>query len=339
MPPRLKPSILLMLLGPVVAAASPPTPAPLAAYIHDGRFDPGDYGWLRGMFDGASAADVSAYRSIVDWRRRCRASDMAETRADLVALGVTAGSSLDTIPYRSLLCDQVATLPEPLDLHNWTGFSHDVSVVRPIAASYLAAVAAAEDAAGSDTPNLQDALRGRVIGEQTLRSGIESASGPAAISSFALDLTAQQRGILAAELAIALATRDHANTAWLKGLVAARGWPKRSEVGEAAAKSAWLLVQHADADPAFQVQALRAMKPLVAAGDADRRKYAYLYDRVMLKLTGLQHYATQLTCQSGRYVPLPTEAMSKVDEERKQVGLESLIDYQVRILKSNGACK
>jgi hypothetical protein len=311
----------------------------LVAYIHDGRFDPGDYGWLRGMFDGASAADVSAYRSIVDWRRRCRASDMAETRADLVALGVTAGSSLDTIPYRSLLCDQVATLPEPLDLHNWAGFTRDVSVVRPIAASYLAAVAAAEDAAGLDTSDLRDALRGRVIGEQALRSGLEAASGPAAPSSSILNLTAQQRGILASELAIALATRDHANTAWLKGVVATRGWPKRSEVSEAAAGSAWLLVQHADADPAFQVRALRAMEPLVATKEADRRKYAYLYDRVMLKLTGLQRYATQLTCQDGRYVPLPTEAMSKVDEERGQVGLDSLADYQTRVLENNGACK
>lgn len=149
--------------------------------------------------------------------------------------------------------------------------------------------------------------------------------------------TARQRGILASKNTIALAARDHASTAWLRGVVVTRDWPKRSEAGEVATKSVWLLVQHADADLPFQVRALSAMKPPVEAGEADRRRYARLYDQAMLKLTGVQHYATQLTCRRGRYVPQPLKA-GNVDERRRWADLDPLAEYQPRALKENGAC-
>lgn len=210
--------------------------------------------------------------------------------------GVAAGPSLATIPYRSLLCDQVATLPEPVGVDDWAGFARDVSAVRPIAKSHLAAVTAAEDTGASTGTDLRDALSARTLGEQTMRSGLEWANGAEVTCIVPRRPTARQRGILASEIAIALATGDHANTAWLKGVVATRGSPKRGEVGEMAKRFAWLLVQHADADPAFRVRALCAMEPLVEASEADRWRYARLYDRIMLKLTGMQRYGTQLTC-------------------------------------------
>src|SRR5258708_380628 len=49
---------------------------------------------------------------------------------------------------------------------------------------------------------------------------------------------------------------DKEHTARLKAVVAAHGWPGKSLVGEKAAHAAWLLVQHADADPAFQRRCL-----------------------------------------------------------------------------------
>lgn len=329
---------LLALFIPALVAAAPPPPAGIAPYIHDDRFEPGDYQWLRGEFDHANAAEVAAYQAMVDWRRRCRASDMAETRAELAELGVSASASLDTIPYRSLVCDQVATLPEPLNLYDWAGFAHDVSVVRPIAQGFLAAVSMGENTAKVDGAELRDALNARVTGEQVLRSGLLWAQDPSTPGSPALMLTSQQRGILASEFAIAMATRDHANTAWLKGIVAAQGWPKRSQVGERAAKAAWLLVQHADADPAFQVRALRLMEPLVSTGEVDRKSYAYLYDRVMLKVAGKQRYATQLTCRNGRFVPQPLEDEHMVDTRRREAGMDTLVEYETRALHDMGPC-
>jgi hypothetical protein len=100
-------------------------------------------------------------------------------------------------------------------------------------------------------------------------------------------------------LGAAMTARDHANTEWLKGIVAERGWPTISQVGEEAAFNAWLLVQHADHDPLFQLRSLRLMEPLVAQGEVTKQNYAYLYDRIMLKLAGKQRYATQVMCRDG----------------------------------------
>lgn len=329
----------LVVVVPWLLAAAPPPPAALARYVHDGRFDPGDYHWLRGAFVGANAAEVAAHRAIVDWRRRCRASDMAETRKELEQLGVEAGASLETIPYRSLVCDQVASLPEPLDLRDWAGFVRDVATVRPIVQGYLAAVAEAEGGAVLQNAELRDTLNLKPTGEQALRSGLAWAKGSASSARPAPVLTPRQQGILVAEFAIALAARDHANTAWLKTVVATQGWPERSRVGESAARATWLLVQHADADPAFQIRSLRLMQPLVAADEVDRRKYAYLYDRVMLKTAGRQRFGTQLTCREGRYAPLPVDDAGSVNARRREVGLETLEEYEAKALHDMGSCQ
>src|SRR3546814_19820645 len=59
-----------------------------------------------------------------------------------------------------------------------------------------------------------------------------------------------------------------------------------STVGKDASHAAWLRVQHADADAAWQLRALRLMEPLAQMREASRSNYAYLYDRIMLKLAG-----------------------------------------------------
>ena len=48
---------------------------------------------------------------------------------------------------------------------------------------------------------------------------------------------------------------DRINREWLKGEIEKKGWPGFSLVGYDGADAAWLLVQHADADLAFQKHA------------------------------------------------------------------------------------
>ena len=331
---------LLLAMPLLIAAAASPRgdpPAVLAPYVRDGSFEPGDYRWLRGQFDGATPADKAADAAVLAWRNRCRAGDLAQTRAELAGMGVSAGAALDTIPYRTMLCDQVASLPENMDLHDWNRFSRDVAIVRPIAQAFLAAVTFAETSAGARTPALADLLRARVVGEQTLRRGLTWVDGGVSAAELP-PLTLQQKGILGSRIAIAMHERDHANTEWLKGVVASQGWPTRSKVGDAASRTAWLLVQHADADPAFQLRALRLMEPLVAKAEVDRKNYAYLYDRVMLKLVGRQRYATQLTCRTGRHVPQPLEDARAVDARRRSLGLDTLAAYTERVTRDMGPC-
>lgn len=326
----------------LVAASPPqpvePPPAVIASNLHNGVFDPGDYRWMRGQFDGASEADKANDEAIDSWRRRCRAKDLTEARAELANIGIRAGSSLQTIPYRTLICNQVSTLPEPLNLHDWAGFERDVAYVRPIAQGFLAAVALAEKAGEPRSDSLGDQLDARSAGEQTLRRGLDWASGNSSDAPV-LSLAAQQRGVLVSEIAMALAARDHANTEWLKAVVAKQGWPLKTKVGDAAADVAWLLVQHADADPAFQAKALRLMEPLVAAREVNPKNYAYLYDRVMLKITGKQRYASQLTCRDGHWRPQPLEDEVAVDLQRRKGGLSLLADDLKQVDKEMGACE
>lgn len=61
---------------------------------------------------------------------------------------------------------------------------------------------------------------------------------------------------------------DADNTWWLAALVAEHGWPHINNVGFEAAHAAWLLAQHADADPVQQRTFLALMRDAVADGEA-----------------------------------------------------------------------
>jgi hypothetical protein len=135
-------------------------------------------------------------------------------------------------------------------------------------------------------------------------------------------------GVVGALLGPRACAVDERNTAFLKRFVAASGWPRISVHGKAAAFEAWLLVQHADDDPAFQRQALALMEPLVPTGEAEGKDFALLYDRVALAEHRLQRYGSQFeTVPGGCMRPRPLEEPANVDARRKQVGLPPLAEY------------
>lgn len=55
--------LLLAALALILTAETPP-PATLAPYLAQGRFDPGDYGWLRGAFADATATQKAQWRAL-----------------------------------------------------------------------------------------------------------------------------------------------------------------------------------------------------------------------------------------------------------------------------------
>ncbi|MEV0195513.1 hypothetical protein [Nonomuraea sp. NPDC050691] len=73
---------------------------------------------------------------------------------------------------------------------------------------------------------------------------------------------------------------DEDNTVWLMSVVSSQGWPLLSQVGEDAARAAWLLAQHADAAPELQRHFRAAMADAAAHGEARARHLASLEDRV-----------------------------------------------------------
>ena len=63
-----------------------------------------------------------------------------------------------------------------------------------------------------------------------------------------------------------------------------------------------------------------------------------LYDRVMLKITGKQRYATQAMCDNGQRVYQPLEDEKTVDRLRVEVGLSPVAGYLAGMDKSYDRC-
>jgi len=105
------------------------------------------------------------------------------------------------------------------------------------------------------------------------------------------------------------------------------GWPTRSKVGSHASEMAWLLVQHADHDRAFQQQCLDLMR-VQAADEVSPANIAYLEDRVRVGEGRSQLYGTQFYAdEAENFGPRPIEDPDHVDERRQAVGLQPLSDY------------
>ncbi len=120
---------------------------------------------------------------------------------------------------------------------------------------------------------------------------------------------------------------DQKHTKRMKAIVEKYGWPTKSMVGTDGAQNAWLLVQHADHDRPFQNKCLELMKPLVATGEVSKNNFAYLTDRVLVGAGKPQRYGTQLHTVNNELVPQTMEEPDKVDERRKEMGMEPLAKY------------
>jgi hypothetical protein len=113
----------------------------------------------------------------------------------------------------------------------------------------------------------------------------------------------------------------------IQSAIAVDGWPKRSQIEDAAEDAAWLIVQHADYDPLLQYKALQLIGARVKEGEANAKNSAYLYDRIMLKIAGKQRYGTQVECREGKLQPKPLEDAERVDTLRAEVNLPSMDKY------------
>ena len=116
------------------------------------------------------------------------------------------------------------------------------------------------------------------------------------------------------------------NATWLNTLVRNQGWPTISQVGRKGANAAWLLVQHADADPKLQRFCLDAMGHLPKR-EVSQVDSAYLTDRVLLAEGKKQRYGTQFTTVNGKRQPRPIEEEASVDKRRAALGLPSMAEY------------
>lgn len=120
-----------------------------------------------------------------------------------------------------------------------------------------------------------------------------------------------------------LSQQDATNRNRLMEIIKEYGWPGKSLVGVDGANAAWLLVQHADADVAFQRKCLSLMET-APEGEVSCKDVAYLTDRVLVNEHKKQKYGTQM---GMNFEPQPIDDADSVDERRAEIGLPPLAEY------------
>ena len=124
---------------------------------------------------------------------------------------------------------------------------------------------------------------------------------------------------------------DQIHTARMKTLVDAHGWPGTDLVGPEGANAAFLLVQHADHDLAFQKRCLTLLREAFANEQAPGRQVALLTDRVRVAEGQPQLYGTQAQLQNGEIVFQPIEDSLQVNARRAEMGLMPIEEYEQRM--------
>ena len=142
-------------------------------------------------------------------------------------------------------------------------------------------------------------------------------------------LTNEQRAVFD-DLWAKVAKIDADNTEWLKSIVTKQGWFTYSNVGIDGGDAAWLMIQHADADPSFQRQCLDLMTGL-PRDEVSQESVAYLTDRVLIKEGKKQIYGTQFVVRDGEWVPAELDDVENVDTRRAELGLPPLAEYKAML--------
>lgn len=166
---------------------------------------------------------------------------------------------------------------------------------------------------------------GRVFTRPALRSALaERAAADTRVRDAAMAKGKPDQAAMQAVLQV-----DTGNLAWLKDVVARQGFPTIAQVGAQGMADAWLLVQHADRDSAFQLQMLRTLKGRGEAAGVRKQDLAMLTDRVLLAQGQPQRYGTQFEPDAhGALTMQPVEDRAGLDARRAAMGLMPLALYR-----------
>ena len=117
------------------------------------------------------------------------------------------------------------------------------------------------------------------------------------------------------------------NAARLAEVINQHGWPGRTLVGDDGANAAWMIAQHAIAEPRFQRRCLGLLKKAAAKNEIPLWQPAYLEDRIRMFEGKPQVYGTQYDWdENGEMSPLPIEDPEHADERRAALGLIPLAE-------------
>jgi len=122
----------------------------------------------------------------------------------------------------------------------------------------------------------------------------------------------------------------------LKNIIAKIGYPTTKMVGKETSHQFFAMVQHSDADVAFQEKMLNTLSKEVTNGNVAAKDYALLTDRVQLALHKPQIYGTQVTySEEGQATPKNLKDSTHVNQRRKKIGIKTLEEYLNKVTKTH----
>ena len=126
---------------------------------------------------------------------------------------------------------------------------------------------------------------------------------------------------------------DHESAIIVSKIIDKYGWLGKDKIGSEANQTLFLGIQHID-DIVVQNKYLPILKEAVKKGNSEPWNLAFLTDRILMNQGKKQIYGTQTIVSKDpklSYI-VPLQNPEKVDELRKEIGLEPLNDY----LKDDG---
>ena len=129
------------------------------------------------------------------------------------------------------------------------------------------------------------------------------------------------------------------NARRLHRIIESVGWPGTDLVGSDGAEAAWLILQHAIAQPDLIRWALPLLRAAAREGRACPRHVALLEDRIRFFEGRPQRYGTQFDWDAeGNLSPCAVEDPERVDERRRAIGLPPLAE-QMEEVRSRAAAE
>ncbi len=317
-------------------------PRQLEPYVVDGTLAFGEFEWLRWGFS-KKRSDMSRWLEIVQWANATASERRSKAAEAVAARGlILAGAHSSTKRcYDELSCDLILRAHYIVEkLKTWSRFSKALGEARPVFEGYRLAVNAAQDWAGSElgSEKLEGQIQVLTVPEQLYRRDVfllplsrDEQSLLPYRSTSPLHLSEDARFLLQVFFSRAFTEEDAKLTVWLKNIIETTGWPARSDIGNAAWEAAWRIVRHARNDPAFQLDALASLQPLLKANKMSIDEYATRVDAILIEVTGRQRYGTQVVCKDGKPALVPVEDERALDKLRAGVGLAPVSEQRSQV--------